>query len=52
MVETKTNKIMSDKKRLFIIAHIYARIILNEYNGSYKRAFQLGMLKAKRILSC
>lgn len=42
---------MSDNKRLFIVAHIYARMILNEFSGSYQRAFQLGMLKAKRKLN-
>lgn len=42
---------MSDTKRLFIVAHIYARMILNEYAGSYKRAFQIGLLKAKRKLN-
>jgi hypothetical protein len=39
---------MSDNKRMFILAHMYAGMLLREYNGSYKRAFQIGLIKAKK----
>ena len=42
---------MTDQQRLFIVAHIYARLIRDEFEGSYQRAFQLGLIKAKRRLN-
>jgi len=42
---------MTKSQRLTILAHIYANAILREYNGTYQRAYQLGMIKAKRKLS-
>jgi hypothetical protein len=42
---------MTDFQRLTILAHMYANAILKEYKGSYKRAYQLGMLKAQRKLN-
>lgn len=41
---------MSDFTRLTILAHIYANAILREFNGSYRRAYSIGMIKAKRKL--
>jgi len=42
---------MTDLTRLTILAHLYAFRILQEYNGSYKRALEIGFIKAKRKLS-
>jgi hypothetical protein len=42
---------MTDFQRLTILAHMYANAILREFNGSYRRAYSLGMLKAKRKLN-
>ena len=42
---------MTNQQRLFIVAHMYANAILKEFNGSYQRAFQLGLIKAKRKLN-
>lgn len=50
-ITIKQFSIMTDQKRLFLVAHIYARLILDEYRGSYARAFQIGLIKAKRNLN-
>jgi len=42
---------MTKSQRLTILAHLYANAILREYNGSYRVAFKIGMIKAKRKLS-
>ena len=41
---------MTDQKRIFVLAHMFACMMLREYKGSYKRAFQIGLIKAKSRL--
>jgi hypothetical protein len=41
---------MTDFQRLTILAHMYANAILKEFNGTYRRAYSIGMQKAKRKL--
>ena len=42
---------MKDQKRIFILAHMFACMLLREYKGTYKRAFQIGLIRAKRRLT-
>jgi len=44
-------KKMTNSQRLTILAHIYANAILREYSGSYRVAYKIGMIRAKRKLN-
>ena len=41
---------MTNQTRLTLLAHLYANAILREYKGSYRVAYKIGMIKAKRKL--